>query len=186
MRRMFFRMSVMLVSALLPAVALAASFSVGSVGTVPGLIPNPANGYKGQYLGFEVRGWLYPASMKTPPNSKPTFGQFGSTRYAMILSRNLSADGETSPLGVNEYENFRSDFEFQSTMSRKLLRIVVDSRQGKFLESELLSADKPIALEGQISDSASPILTVRQIAEPKANESTSQPTHLANPLASRF
>lgn len=185
MKRSFFPMIVMLASVLLPKVALAGSFAVGSVGTVPGITPNLANGYNGQYLGVEVRGWLYPAGMKTPPNSKPTFGQFGSRRYAMILSRDSSSAGETSPFGVDQDETDRSNFEFQRTMSHKLIRIVVDSRQDQRLESELLSADKPIALEGQVSGSASPILTVRQIAEPKANDTTSSAMSSANPVASR-
>lgn len=185
MRKTSFRMIVVFVSVLLPAAALAASFSAGSVGTVPGLIPNPANGYNGQYLGIDVRGWLYPADMKTPPDSQPTFGQFGTTKYAMILNRASSSGAETGPLGVDESGNSRAEFQFRRTLSRKLLRIVVDSRQDKLLESELLSADKPIALEGQVSDSASPILTVRQVAEPKANDAAPSAMSSANPVASR-
>jgi len=60
------RGSVMFVSVLLPAVAIAASFSVGSVGTVPGLIPNPANGYNGQYLGTSSVYRLIAASRRIP------------------------------------------------------------------------------------------------------------------------
>jgi hypothetical protein len=72
-------------------------------------------------------------------------------------------------------------------MAHKLVRIVVDSRQNKQLESELLSADKPLALEGWVSDSPSPILTVLQIeiAPPEAYGATSPAMHLANPVASR-
>jgi hypothetical protein len=177
----------MLASMLLPAVAFAGPFAVGSGGPVPNLTPTPnlANGYSGQYRVAEVRGWLYPAGMKTPPNSKPTFGQFGTTRYAMILSLNTSSELETRPLGVDENESLRSDFGFQRTMSHKLLRLVADPVKVSRLETELLSADKPIALEGQLSDSASPILTVSQIVEPEARETTFSEKHLKNPLASR-
>jgi hypothetical protein len=185
MKRSFFSMIVAFASVPFSTVVLAGSFAVGSVGTVPGVTPDLANGYNGQYLGTEVRGWLYPAGMKTPPNSKPTFGQFGTMRYAMILSRDSSSLSGNSPFGIDQDENEPSNFEFQRTVSHKLLRIVVDSRQDKRLESELLSADKPIALEGQVSGSASPILTLQQIAEPKADDTTSSAIDSANPVASR-
>jgi hypothetical protein len=70
-------------------------------------------------------------------------------------------------------------------MGHKVLRLVADPVKVRRLERELLSADKPIALEGQLSDSASPILTLIQIAEPKASDATSSETQLKNPLASR-
>ena len=66
-----------------------------------------------------------------------------------------------------------------------MLRLVADPVKVRRLERELLSADKPIALEGQLSDSASPILTVSQIVEPEARETTFSEKHLKNPLASR-
>ena len=105
----------------------------------------------------------------------------------MLLSRDLSPKPEANPPGINQDENLRSDFGFQTTVSRKLVRIVVDARQNKQLERELLSADKPLALEGWVSDTPSPILTVLQIeiASPEAYGATSPATHLANPVASR-
>ena len=104
----------------------------------------------------------------------------------MILSHDSSTEPEAHPLGIDAHENLRSDFGFQTTLSLKLVRIVVDAQQNKELESELLSADKPIALEGWVSDSASPILTVLQIemAPPEAYGATSPAMHPANPVAS--
>lgn len=185
MKRSFFRTIVVFMSVLLPAGAFAASFSVGSVGPVPTLTPNFGNIYGGQYPGVGVRVWLYPAGMKTPPNAKLIFGQLGSTRYAMLLNLDSSSERAVDPLGVDPDENLRSDFELQRTMSRKLLRIVVDSRQDKRLEGELIGADQPIEFEGRVSGSASPILTVLQIAEPTASEGASSAMHLTNPVASR-
>ena len=105
----------------------------------------------------------------------------------MLLSHDSSSEPEANPLGIDEHENLWSDFGFQTTLSLKLVRIVVDSRQNKQLESELLSADKPLALEGWVSDSAGPILTVLQIeiAPPEAYGVTSPAIHPANPVASR-
>jgi hypothetical protein len=187
MKRSFVRTITVIVSILLPAVAFAGPFAVGSGGSVPNLSPTPnlANGYSGHHPVGEIRGWLYPTGMKTPPNSKETFGLFGTTRYALVLSPDSSAERETRPLGVDEDESLRSDFEFQRTMSHKLLRLVADPGEVSRLERELLSADKPIALEGQLSDSASPILTVSKIAEPKAYDATSSAIHSTNPVASR-
>jgi hypothetical protein len=187
MKRSFFRMVVMLLGVLLPTIARAGSFAVGSVGTGASLYPSIANVYNGPDLGVQVRVLLYPAGMKTPPNSKVTFGRIGSTRYAMLVSPNSPSEPEATPPGIDEDENLRSVFGFQTTMNHKLVRIVVDARQSKHLESELLSADKPIGLEGWVSDSASPILTVLQIeiASPEAHAATSPPIELANPVASR-
>jgi hypothetical protein len=187
MKKSLFRMTVMLLGVLLPTIARAGAFAVGSVGTGAGFYPNIGNVYSGPDLGLQVHVVLYPAGMKTPPNSKVTFGQIGSTRYAMLLSRDLSPKPEANPPGINQDENLRSDFGFQTTVSRKLIRIVVDARQNKQLESELLSADKPLALEGWVSDSPSPILTVLQIeiAPPEAYGVTSPAMPLANPVASR-
>jgi hypothetical protein len=187
MKKSLFRMTVMLLGVLLPTIARAGAFAVGSVGTGAGFYPNIGNVYSGPDLGLQVHVVLYPAGMKTPPNSKVTFGQIGSTRYAMLLSRDLSPKPEANPPGINQDENLRSDFGFQTTVSRKLIRIVVDARQNKQLESELLSADKPLALEGWVSDSPSPILTVLQIeiAPPEAYGATSPSLPLANPVASR-
>ena len=66
----------------------------------------------------------------------------------MLLSPDLSPKPEATPSGINQDENLRSDFGFQTTLSRKLVGIVVDAPQDKQLEGELLSADKPLALEG--------------------------------------
>lgn len=185
MKKSFFRMIVMLLGVLLP-VARAGAFAVGSVGTGAGFYPN-SNVYSGPDLGVQVHVLLYPAGMKTPPNSKVTFGQIGSTRYAMLLIPDLSPKPEATPPGINQDENLRSDFGFQTTVSRKLVRIVVDAPQDKQVESGLLSADKPLALEGWVSDSPSPILTVLQIeiAPPEAYGATSPSMPLANPVASR-
>jgi hypothetical protein len=90
---------------------------------------------------------------ETPPNSNVTFGQIGSTRYVMLLGRDLSPQPEANSPSINQDENLRSDFGFQTTVSHRLIRIVADARQNKQLESELLSADKPLALEGWVSDS---------------------------------
>ena len=181
-----FRMVVMLLGVLLPTIARAGAFAVGSVGTGAGFFPN-SNVYNGPDLGVQVHVLLYPTEMKTPPNSNVTFGQIGSTRYAMVLSRDLSPKPEATPPGINQDENLRSDFGLQSTMNRKLVRIVVDAGQSTHLESELVSADKPIALEGWVSDSASPILTVLQIeiAPPEAHVAASPAMELANPVAFR-
>jgi hypothetical protein len=124
--------------------------------------------------------------MKTPPNSNVTFGQIGSTRYVMLLSRDLSPQPEANSPSINQDENLRSDFGFQTTVSHTLIRIVADARQNKQLESELLSADKPLALEGWVSDSRA-LLTVQQIevAAPEAYGATSPSMPLANPVASR-
>ena len=187
MKRSLFRMIVMLLAVLLPTIARAGSFAVGSVGTSAGVYPSIANVYNGPDLGVQVHVLLYPTEMKTTPNSNVTFGQIGSTRYAMVLSRDLSPKPEATPPGINQDENLRSDFGLQSTMNRKLVRIVVDAGQSTHLESELVSADKPIALEGWVSDSASPILTVLQIeiAPPEAHVAASPAMELANPVAFR-
>jgi hypothetical protein len=186
MKKSFFRMIVMLLGVLLPTIARAGAFAVGSVGTGAGFYPN-SNVYSGPDLGVQVHVLLYPAGMKTPPNSNVTFGQIGSTRYAMLLSPDLSPKPEANPPGINQDENLRSDFGFQTTVSRKLVRIVVDAPQDKQVESGLLSADKPLALEGWVSDSPSPILTVLQIeiAPPEAYGVTSPAMPPANPVASR-
>jgi hypothetical protein len=186
MKTSFFGMVVMLLGVLLPTIARAGAFAVGSVGTGAGFYPN-SNVYSGPDLGVQVHVLLYPTGMKTPPNSNVTFGQIGSTRYAMLLRRDLSPKPEATPPGINQDENLRSDFGFQTTVSRKLVRIVVDAPQDKQVESELLSADKPLALEGWVSDSPSPILTVLQIeiAPPEAYGVTSPAMPLADPVASR-
>jgi hypothetical protein len=180
-------MIMMLLGVLLPTIARAGAFAVGSVGTGASLYPNIANVYSGPDLGVQVHVVLYPAGMKTPLDSKVTFGRIGSTKYAMLLSRFSSSEPKANLLSIDENENLRSDFGFQTKMAHKLVRIVVDSRQNKQLESELLSADKPLALEGWVSDSPSPILTVLQIeiAPPEAYGATSPAMHLANPVASR-
>jgi hypothetical protein len=124
---------------------------------------------------------------ETPPNSNVTFGQVESTRYVMLLSRDLSPQPEANSPSINQGENLRSDFGFQTTVNHRLIRIVADARQNKQVESELLSADKPLALEGWVSDSPRPILTVQQIevAAPEAYGATSPSMPLANPVASR-
>ena len=187
MKRSCFRVIVMLCGILLPTLGRAGSFAVGSVGTGSVVLGNNANVYSGPDLGVQVHVLLYPAGMKTPSNSEVTFGRIGSTKYAMLLSRDLSPKPEATPPGINQDENLRSDSGFQSTVSRKLIRIVVDARQNKQLESELLSADKPLALEGWVSDSPSPILTVLQIeiAPPEVYGATSPALNLENPVASR-
>ena len=185
MKKSFFRMIVML-GILLPTMARAGSFAVGSVGTGASFFPN-SNVYSGPDLGVQVHVLLYPNGMKTPPNSNVTFGRLGSTKYAMLLSRDSSPKPDAIPPGTNQDENLRSDFGFQTTVSRKLVRIVVDAPQDKQVESELLSADKPLALEGWVSDSPSPILTVLQIeiAPPGVYGATSPAMHQENPVASR-
>jgi hypothetical protein len=190
MKRSLFRKVLMLLGVLLPTVACAGSVGVGSVGVGSvgvSLYPSIANVYSGPDLGVQVRVLLYPAGMKTPPNSKVTFGRIGSTSYAMLVSPDSSSEPGAAPPGIDEHENLRSDLGFQSTMSRKLVRIVVDTRQSKHLESELRSADKPIGLEGWVSDSASPILTVLQIetAPHEAHVATSPAMELTNPVALR-
>ena len=187
MKRSCVRIIVILCGILLPTLACAGSFAVGSVGAGSVILRNNANVYSGPDLGVQVHVLLYPAGMKTPSNSEVTFGRIGSTKYAMLLSRDLSPKPEATPPGINQDENLRSDSGFQSTVSRKLIRIVVDARQNKQLESELLSADKPLALEGWVSDSPSPILTVLQIeiAPPEVYGATSPALNLENPVASR-
>ena len=105
----------------------------------------------------------------------------------MLLSPDSSSESETISPGIDEHDNLQSDFGFQSTISRKLVRIVVDARQNEHLESQLLTVDKPIALKGWLSDSASPILNVLEIeiAPTEAYGATSPAMHLANPIASR-
>ena len=59
MKKSFFRMIVMLLGVLLPTIARAGAFAVGSVGTGAGFYPN-SNVYSGPDLGVQVHVLLIP------------------------------------------------------------------------------------------------------------------------------
>jgi len=150
------QLSVAVAGILLPAAAFA--LSVG--GGVPGVavIPNSAESYNGPHFGVEVQGWLYPVGMKPPAGAPVIQGKVGSSKYAMLLTSELSTKREIDPFGVDENDNLRSETAFRRTLGHKLVRIVTERRLSKQLDAELRSADRPIAVDGWVSDSPSPLL----------------------------
>jgi hypothetical protein len=110
--------------------------------------------------------------MKPPANAPVIRGKIGPTEYAMLLTPDQLAKEETIPAGKDEDENLRSDSEFYRVMTQKLVRVVIESRQSKQLADDLRGADEPIALDGWVSGSASPLLTIGRIGSANVDDAT--------------
>ena len=97
---------------------------------------------------------------EAPGDASVVQGRVGSTEYAMLLTSQRSSERQISRISIDEDYNLHSEAELQLTLSHKLVRIVIETRQSRELNTMLRGADKPIAVHGWVTNSPSPILTV--------------------------